>query len=133
MTTTTQRLFVIRVTAYHPAVDHAVTDEETAARNAERRGEHRAVCGAVLLPASLDQPPGQRCPACRLIVRARPCRHLAETLARLSHGTDGDCCGGRTSAAGPGCPPRPATPTENCLPCFHGCTFMICGTRTRPG
>jgi hypothetical protein len=58
------RVFFIWVSAQDPAVDHAVTDEEMAARNTEGRGDYRAVCGVAFLPAPDDQPPYSTCPAC---------------------------------------------------------------------
>jgi hypothetical protein len=71
MTMTTGRIFFIWVSAHYPLVDHAVTDEEMAARTIENRGEYRAVCGAVFLPAPDDRPPAPCCPACVQLVRAR--------------------------------------------------------------
>lgn len=82
MTTTgTRRLFTILVTAYYPSVEHAVSDEEMAARNTENRGEFRAVCGAVFLPAPSTRAPGGRCPACARVVGARAT--LADLAVRL--------------------------------------------------
>lgn len=60
-TTNDARVWFIWVAAHIPVVDHAVTDEEMAARSVENRGEYRALCGAVFLPAPDDWPPGQRC------------------------------------------------------------------------
>jgi hypothetical protein len=57
------RVRCIRVTALSPRVDHAVTDAEMAVRNVEHRGEYRAICGAVFLPAP-DCRPAQCCPFC---------------------------------------------------------------------
>lgn len=64
------RIFFIWITAFYPAIDHAVTDEEMAERRKANRGEDRALCGAVFLPAP-DRPEGARCPGCvgRLQVR----------------------------------------------------------------
>lgn len=76
------RVFVIWVSAQDPAVDHAVTDEEMGARNAECRGDYRAVCGAVFLPASDDQPPHPTCPACAAILRRRA---ITPSLQRHRH------------------------------------------------
>lgn len=66
-----ERMFSIRVTAFCPRVDHAVTDDEMAARTAECRGEYRAVCGAVFLPAPDVWAPGRFCPDCARVLRAR--------------------------------------------------------------
>lgn len=71
MTATKDRLFFIWVTAHYPRVDHAVSDAEIAARDAASRGEYRALCGAVFLPAPDTRPPGQLCPACSRFLRAR--------------------------------------------------------------
>lgn len=71
MAMTETRTRVIWVTAFYPDVEHAVTDNEMAARGREHRGEYRAVCGAVFLPAPSDRPPGHRCPACQRYVRAQ--------------------------------------------------------------
>jgi hypothetical protein len=81
MTTTDVRLFTIWVTAYYPNVEHAVTDEEMAARNAENRGEFRALCGAVFLPAPSTRPPGGRCPTCVRFDQVRAT--LPELASRL--------------------------------------------------
>jgi hypothetical protein len=72
------RVFFIWVSAQEPTVDHAVTDEEMAARNAEGRGDYRALCGAAFLPAPDDQPPYAECPACLTFLRQR--------YAALHHG-----------------------------------------------
>jgi hypothetical protein len=71
MTATGGRVWFIWVTAHYPDVDHAVSDEESAARNVENRGEYRALCGAVFLPAPSSRPPGPACPACDRFLRAR--------------------------------------------------------------
>lgn len=71
MTATKRRVFFIWVTALHPRVDHAVSDAEMAARDTEGRGEYRALCGAVFLPAPDTQPPAQPCPACGRYLRAK--------------------------------------------------------------
>ena len=70
MIAATERIFFTWITAYYPVVDHAVTDEEMAARNTESRGEYRALCGAVFLAAPDHRPPGSCCPACVRVVRA---------------------------------------------------------------
>ncbi|MGH3611742.1 MAG: hypothetical protein ACRDRK_03820 [Pseudonocardia sp.] len=52
--------------------DHAVTDEEMAASAvAQRQGRRVAVCGDVVLCASLRSPPGPRCARCATFLRAR--------------------------------------------------------------
>jgi hypothetical protein len=66
-----KRVFSIRVTAFSPHVDHAVTDDEMAARSDECRGEYRAVCGAIFLPAPDVWAPGRFCPGCVRVLRAR--------------------------------------------------------------
>lgn len=71
MITADTRLFTIRVTALFPDVDHAVTDEEMAARNEENRGDYRALCGAVFLPAPSTRGPGRWCPECARFAWAR--------------------------------------------------------------
>jgi hypothetical protein len=86
MTTTTDRIFFIWVSAHYPTVDHAVTDEEMAARNTECRGEYHAVCGAAFLPARDDRPPAPCCPACVRLVRARAT--LPEVERPLGHPTE---------------------------------------------
>jgi hypothetical protein len=82
VTATEERLFAIWVTAHYPDIDHAVTDEEMAARSAEHRGEYRAVCKAEFLPAPDDRPPGQRCPACALIWLRATLPTVEERLGR---------------------------------------------------
>jgi hypothetical protein len=47
--------------------DHAITDEEFA----EHRPEPEAVCGAVVLLAPMEEPPGPRCPRCVAFLAAR--------------------------------------------------------------
>jgi hypothetical protein len=71
MTVAEKRVFFIWVSAHFPHVDHAVTDEEMAARSAENRGEYRAVCGAVFLPAPDDRPPLRACPECGRSLRTQ--------------------------------------------------------------
>lgn len=50
--------------------DHAVADEVMAATVAAGTGEYRALCEAVVLPASMLVPPARRCPRC-VSVRAK--------------------------------------------------------------
>lgn len=50
--------------------DHAVADEVMAATVAAGTGEYRALCDAVVLPASMLVPPARRCPRC-VSVRAK--------------------------------------------------------------
>lgn len=82
-------VFVVWVSALEPALEHAVTDEETAERNATGRGVYRAVCGMDFLPAPDDQPALHRCPACLGLVRPR-------TAAPASP----QSCGGRRGRRG---------------------------------
>src|SRR6266545_6789780 len=89
MTATDERVFCIWVTALLPKVDHAVTDEEMAARNTESRGQYRALCGAQFLPAPDDQPPGQTCPECARFLRARATERTAEHRLRDRRGHRG--------------------------------------------
>lgn len=77
------RLSYIRVTAFHPSVDHAVSDEEMGARDRQSRGEYRALCGTAFLPAPDTRPPGALCPACARILRARAT--LAPAERRLGY------------------------------------------------
>lgn len=62
------------ITAFGHGVDHAVTDEEAVAS----RGEYRAMCGTVFLPAAMERPPMPPCPWCMARVRA----HLQAQGAR---------------------------------------------------
>lgn len=78
-----ERMFSIRVTAYCPRVDHAVTDDEMGARSVEGRGEYRAVCGAVFLPAPDVWEPGRFCTECVRVLRARATLPTVEQ--RFSH------------------------------------------------
>src|SRR2546430_16120370 len=78
-----ERVFSIRVTALYPHVDHAVTDEEMVARDRESRGDYRAVCGAVFLPAPDTRAPGRFCPECVRVLRARATLPTVEQ--RLGH------------------------------------------------
>jgi hypothetical protein len=77
MTGTTERVWFIWVTQFGQDVDHAVTDEEVVTRSAGG-GRYRAVCGAVFLPAAMEQPPGEACPSCGAVLvdglPARPSR-----------------------------------------------------------
>jgi hypothetical protein len=54
------------ITALGHGVDHAVTDEEAVAS----RGEYRAMCGALFVPAAMEKPPMQPCPPCVGHIRA---------------------------------------------------------------
>lgn len=74
-------------------VDHAVTDEEFTARTPEPK----AVCGAVILLAPMETPPGPRCARCAAFLAAResmrdleqridPSRHWRPSwIGRLLH------------------------------------------------
>ena len=58
-------------------VDHAVADEEFAAH----RPEPAAMCGAVILLAPMEWPPGPRCARCTAFLAARESpRELPERL-----------------------------------------------------
>jgi len=50
--------------------DHAVTDEMAAAAAAHHQGRRTAVCGDVVLCASLCSPPGPRCARCAAFLHA---------------------------------------------------------------
>lgn len=65
------RVWFIWMTAEARDFDHAVTDDDVAASRERGRGEYRAACGAVFVPASMDCPPRPRCPACARFARAR--------------------------------------------------------------
>ena len=99
MTATGKRVFFIRVTALFPDVDHAVTDEEMAARNVEGRGEYRALCTAVFLPAPDDRPPGQPCPACEKTLREK---QTPPTAKQRHRGQRGRVMNALTSCRAPG-------------------------------
>lgn len=61
--------------------DHAVTDEEMAAGAAvQSQGRRAAVCGDVVLCASLCSPPGPRCARCAAFLRAHAA--LSDTAAQ---------------------------------------------------
>ena len=87
-------------------VDHAVTDEEFTAH----RPEPEAVCGAVIMLAPMETPPGPRCARCSAFLVAReslrameqridPHRHRRPCwLSRILHRT-----------------PTPAVPTPRAL------------------
>lgn len=82
MTTTAERLFTTWITSLD-RVDHAVTDEECAARLAEARGSFRAVCGLAFLPGAMEeepQPPCRRCVA-RLHTRVEKQTEVEEPAA----------------------------------------------------
>lgn len=68
MTVTGERLFTTWVTSLD-GVDHAVTDEEFAARLAENRGVFVAVCGKSFLPGPMEGAPGPPCGPCADVVR----------------------------------------------------------------
>jgi hypothetical protein len=89
---TGERLFTAWFTSSADWVDHAVTDEEFA----EHRPEPATVCGAVIMLAPMESPPGRRCPRCVAFLRAlgtaedlhqrEPHRHRRPAwLARLLH------------------------------------------------
>lgn len=65
------RGWFIWMTAQAGDFDHAVTDEDVAVSRERGRGEYRAACGGVFVPASMDSAPRPRCPACARFVRAR--------------------------------------------------------------
>jgi hypothetical protein len=74
MTVTGDRVWYIWLTAYSEPVDHAVTDEDMAAG----RGEYRAVCRAVFLPAAMESPPKPACPACLKALQSHMTVHHTE-------------------------------------------------------
>ncbi|MCO1577701.1 hypothetical protein M8C13_18255 [Crossiella sp. SN42] len=65
------RLYTTWVTSRVEAVDHAVTDEDMAAGIADGKGIYRAVCGARVVAALLEEPPHTRCLRCQTYVWAR--------------------------------------------------------------
>jgi hypothetical protein len=67
MTGTTERIWFIWVTQFDQDVDHAVTDEEMVTKS-DGSGRYRAVCGAVFIPAAMEQPPGKACPSCSAVL-----------------------------------------------------------------
>jgi len=68
MTPTNERLFTTWVTSLDQ-VDHAVTDEEFAARLIEGRGVFVAVCGMSFLPGPMEGVPGPPCGSCVDVVQ----------------------------------------------------------------
>jgi hypothetical protein len=67
--------------------EHGVSDEAVAA--GADHGRYRAVCGRVIVPASLTCPPGRRCPGCEaalgvLPTRPRPVRADWRTVLRTA-------------------------------------------------
>lgn len=69
MTVTGERLFTTWVTSLD-CVDHAVTDEECAARLEEQRGGvFVAVCGTSFLPGPMEGAPGPPCGTCVDVLR----------------------------------------------------------------
>lgn len=81
---TCEQVLCIRVTALSPRVDHAVSDAEMAARDVEHRGEYRALCGAVFLPAP-DCPPAPCCPFCLPYLRRQRRSSLPTAGRRQGH------------------------------------------------
>lgn len=77
-------------------VDHAVLDEDMAAGIAAGSGKYSALCGAVVLAASLLAPPGPRCPHCVACFRPAAVKRATDgsagrpvrTHAVLSHWLD---------------------------------------------
>lgn len=63
-----ERLFTIPVSSLDH-IDHAVTDEECAARGQTNRGEFRAICGTSFLPSAMEDAPGRSCPRCRALLQ----------------------------------------------------------------
>ncbi|MGH3564616.1 MAG: hypothetical protein ACRDRH_01005 [Pseudonocardia sp.] len=77
-------------TTWHTSIvdgyDHAVTDEEMAAGGAARcQGRRAAVCGDVVLCASLCSPPGPRCARCAAFLHARAAASDAAQRATPRH------------------------------------------------
>lgn len=81
MTTANERLFTTWITSFS-RVDHAVTDEECAARASANRGAFLAVCGVAFLPAPMEQAPGLPCHRCVAYLRAR--MELRDTAQRFA-------------------------------------------------
>lgn len=99
------RLFTTWITSLD-GVDHAVTDEECAARLAAARGWFLAVCGAEFLPGPMEDAPAPPCRRCVAFLRAHAeMRGVSERLATRRRGwlsrllcrrelpasADGDC------------------------------------------
>jgi hypothetical protein len=63
------RLFYIWITSNGVNEDHAVTDEENAARLNEGRTIYIAVCGDEFIAADMKEPPGRPCARCNIIVQ----------------------------------------------------------------
>ena len=61
-----QRIFTTWLTSTD-GVDHAVTDEEFH----DHRPEPKAVCGAVIMLAPMETPPGLHCARCTAFLAAR--------------------------------------------------------------
>lgn len=114
-----QKLFTAWMTSTTDGHDHAVTDEEFA----EHRPEPEALCGAVLLLAPMEWPPGERCPRCVAFLSARESlRDLDERLGvhhrhqrpgwlyRLVHANMGPLVPRPRTGARHG--PKPSTETE---------------------
>jgi len=68
MMTQKGRLFFIWVTANGAHEDHAVTDEENAARLQVGRAAYVGLCGDEFLGADMREPPGVKCARCSVIV-----------------------------------------------------------------
>ena len=76
-----ERLFTAWMTA-SDGLDHAVTDEQFH----DHRPEPEAVCGAVIMLASMETPPGPRCARCRAFLAARESlRDLDRRLGEHRH------------------------------------------------
>ncbi|CAM3408414.1 DUF3039 domain-containing protein [Kibdelosporangium persicum] len=51
--------------------EHAVTRDDLAAGIASGSGTYRALCQATVIPPSMTEPPGSRCPYCTAVLRLR--------------------------------------------------------------
>lgn len=68
MTVSAGRLFFIWVTENGSHEDHAVTDEENAARTERHSATYVALCGDEFIAADMREAPGARCARCAVIV-----------------------------------------------------------------
>jgi hypothetical protein len=81
MTTLPDRIFTTWLTSTD-RIDHAVTDEEFH----DNRPEPEAVCGAVIMLAPMETPPGPRCARCTAFLTARASlRDLEQRLDSHRH------------------------------------------------
>ena len=69
MTYSTGQLFFTWITSNASCDEHAVTDEENAARMRSNSSDFVALCGAEFVAADMRVPPGVRCGRCSVIVQ----------------------------------------------------------------